>query len=298
MDAEPLVTIPTIPSTRHLLKGGGVGMRGTVSALSVQAAGQEGLLAAGTWTRWVGLYDLNRAGNCVVANWGVAGAAEENGMGGKGIVQTVWSPCGRYLVVNERGAGGMLVYDLRVTNQLLGTLKGRDGYTNQRLSCDVFPGTEEVGGFEVWAGTRDGGVVVYEAVGMTEGDHEPAWGTQAHGSAVGSTAMHSSGSVLATCSGSWAIVDDEDSESESESESEGESESESESSSGNSDDSDGEGGGSGSSGDEPVLDSGVRQPKKQSGVVVGETSLKVWSISAGNPPRHDEPPLGQEVEEA
>ena len=266
-------------------------MRGTVSALSVQAAGQEGLLAAGTWTRWVGLYDLNRAGNCVVANWGVASAAEENGVGGRGIVQTVWSPCGRYLVVNERGAGGMLVYDLRGTNQLLGTLKGRDGYTNQRLSCDVFPGTEEIGGFEVWAGTRDGGVVVYEGVGMREGDHEPAWSTKAHGSAVGSTAMHLSGSVLATCSGSWAIVDDEASESESESEGD----SESESSSGSSDE---EGGGSGSSNDEPALGSGVRQSKKQSGVVVGETSLKIWSISAGNPPQHDEPPLGKEVNEA
>ncbi|KAK4161050.1 hypothetical protein QBC43DRAFT_358709 [Cladorrhinum sp. PSN259] len=275
MSAEPVVTIPTIPSTRYLIKGGGVGMRGTVSSMALQSAGQEGLLAAGTWTRWIGLYDLTRAGNCVVANWGVKGAADETGIEGKGIVQTVWSPCGRYLVVNERGSGGMLVYDLRGTNKLLGVLKGRDGYTNQRLSCDVFPGTEEKGGFEVWAGTREGGVVVYEGVGMSEGDLEPVWGLRAaHGSAVGSAAMHLSGSVLATCSGSWAIVDESGSESESDSGSE----------SGSDEDSDEESGGSESeseseseSGSEASLT--VKRPKSgKSRIVVGETSLKVWSI--------------------
>ncbi|KAK3905950.1 hypothetical protein C8A05DRAFT_12279 [Staphylotrichum tortipilum] len=254
---DPLLTIPTIPSTRHLSKGGGVGMRGTVSALAAQPVVEQGgsgwgLLAAGTWTRSVGLYDLVRSGECV-ATWGVAGAAGEMGVGGKGVMQVLWSPCGRYLVVNERDATGLLVYDVRGTHRLLGALEGRDGRTNQRLSCDVFPGSEGVGGFEVWAGTRDGRVVVWEGVGNQEGDVRPSWDWEAHGSAVGAAAMHMSGSVVATCSGAWKVVDEEeDTSSEDDSGSE--------------------------------LSTPERTSTKLR-VVIQETSLKVWSLGPSNSAR-------------
>ncbi|KAB5536078.1 hypothetical protein GE09DRAFT_1062973 [Coniochaeta sp. 2T2.1] len=226
-DSEPVLRIPTIPSARTNLKGGGVGMRGTVSALSVQQGeGVAGLIAAGTWTRWVGLYDLLRAGECA-ANWSVKGAAagdggedmnpdvigggrRRGGVGGQGILQTIWSPCGRYLVVNERRSTGMLVYDVRVTGRLLGWLADRDGDTQQRLSCDVYPGSEGRGGFEVWAGTREGTVKVWEGVGRKEGYLEREWEWKGHGSAVGSAAMHSCGSVVATCSGAWRLLDEEE----------------------------------------------------------------------------------------
>ncbi|KAK4237335.1 hypothetical protein C8A03DRAFT_34708 [Achaetomium macrosporum] len=272
LNPDPLLTIPTIPSTRHLAKGGGVGMRGTVSALAAQpttiaaadggeaggwgwGGGGGGLLAAGTWTRSLGLYDVMRSGECV-ATWSVAGAASEEGprVGGKGVLQTLWSPCGRYLVVNERGATGLLVYDLRGTHRLLGWLEGRDGRTNQRLSCDVFPGTERVGGFEVWAGTKDGRVVAWEGVGNQEGAVTPSWDWEAHGSAVGATAMHMSGSVVATCSGSWNIVDEDEEESSSDSSDESGSEA-----------------------------STTRQSCWKPRVVVQETSLKVWSLGASGP---------------
>ncbi|OIW31835.1 hypothetical protein CONLIGDRAFT_242167 [Coniochaeta ligniaria NRRL 30616] len=222
---EPLLRIPTIPSARHNLKGGGVGMRGTVSALSVQSGevGVAGLIAAGTWTRWVGLYDLLRAGECV-ATWGVKGAAAGDGgedmnpgsttrgggVGGAGILQTVWSPCGRYLVVNERKSSGLLVYDVRVMGRVLGWLAGREADTHQRLSCDVFPGVDGVRGFEVWAGTVDGAVKVWEGVGNQEGYVERSWDWKGHVSAVGSAAMHGCGSVVATCSGAWRLLDDEE----------------------------------------------------------------------------------------
>ncbi|KAH8912318.1 hypothetical protein BR93DRAFT_963504 [Coniochaeta sp. PMI_546] len=226
----PLLRIPTIPSARHNLKGGGVGMRGTVSALSVQSSHADGagagagtgLVAAGTWTRWLGLYDLLRAGECV-ATWGVKGAAAgeggedmnpgavtgRGGIGGAGILQTLWSPCGRYLVVNERKSSGLLVYDVRVMGRLLGWLVGRDAETHQRLSCDVYPGGAE-GGFEVWAGTRHGTVKVWEGLGNREGCLERSWDWSGHRSAVGSAAMHSCGSVVATCSGAWRLLDEEE----------------------------------------------------------------------------------------
>ncbi|KAK0715561.1 WD40-repeat-containing domain protein [Lasiosphaeris hirsuta] len=274
MKSEPLLTIATIPSTRHLSKGNGIGMRGTVSALAAQVReqGDAGLVAAGTWTRHLGLYDLQRAGACV-ATWGIADAAVEAGVGGRGVMQIVWSPCGRYLVVNERGASGLLVYDLRGTNKLLAHLTGRDGDTNQRLSCDVFPGIESVGGFEVWAGMKNGGVAVWEGVGNQEGAAAPSWDWKAHESSIGSTAMHMSGSVLATCSGSWKLADDDDGTATTDSSDESSSE-ESEADSGSETSSSGSSSGSSSASSSSSFNSPF---------IVEETSLKIWSIGPGKP---------------
>ncbi|KAK1241107.1 hypothetical protein MKX08_001081 [Trichoderma sp. CBMAI-0020] len=202
----PTLTIPTIPSRRHISKGSGVGMKGTVAALAASppadASGHGSILAAGTWTRWMGTYDIHRTDR-VVANWSIADADEKAfriSLGGQGIVQTAWSPCGRYLVVNERQADGLLVYDIRGTGQLLAVLNGRRATTQQRLHFDVFQGET---GFEVWAGTQDGAVAVWEEVGMRNDVVEPSWTWKAHEAPVGSTIVHSSGSVAATCSGGW-----------------------------------------------------------------------------------------------
>ncbi|KAG9259135.1 WD repeat-containing protein 79 [Emericellopsis atlantica] len=208
----PVTTVATIPSKRHIRKGNGIGMKGTVSALSSSAAGAEGgIIAAGTRTRWVGMYDLSRSEK-TVANWSIAAAADEGGVPGQGIVQTIWSHCGRYLLVNERNAPGLLVYDVRVTGQLLSILKGRRANTQQKLNVDVFPGGED-GGFEVWAGGDDGRVSVWEGVGLHgDFDAKETWGWRAHDAPMGSVALHSSGSVVATCSGGWeyATKNDED----------------------------------------------------------------------------------------
>lgn len=264
-------------------------MKGTVSALGMQplshdnyATGASSVVAAGTWTRNLGLYDLHRAGACV-ATWNVSQAASLAKIGGRGVLQTVWSPCGRYLVVNERESRGLLVYDLRGTHRLLACLNGRDGQTNQRLSCDVFPGTNEsVGGFEVWAGARDGKVVVWEGVGMQEGSVEMSYDFEvgARGSAVGGTAMHMSGSVLATCSGSWKFPDDEDDDDDQSSDSESESKSGSGS---GSDDTESGSCSSSSEEDRSITASHQRHGRaRPPQAVVEETSLKVWSITAGN----------------
>ncbi|KAI0101632.1 hypothetical protein GGR51DRAFT_529641 [Nemania sp. FL0031] len=229
---EPVARIRTIPSERHLSKGGGVGMRGTVSALGAQpmdSGNGASLVAAGTWTRWVGLYDFAQAGECV-ATWGIAAAVRDTaatnpdgmesngqqgrggpeGIGGDGITQTIWSPCGRYLMLCERKTRGALIYDVRVTGKLLGYLTGRDALGNQRVACDVFPGADEMGGFEVWSGTSSGMVKVWEGVGSLEGAHAPTWEWAAHRSTVGSACLHPSGTVVATCAGSWEFPDEDD----------------------------------------------------------------------------------------
>ena len=158
------------------------------------------MLAAGTWTRWIGLYDAEGVGG-TVANWCISAAADEDAkIGGAGVAQTSWSACGRYLFVAERKSKGVLVYDVRVTGRLLGWLEGREGETNQRLGMDSFPG-EEGSGSEIWAGDRDGVVRVWKGVENGEGPKGPDWEWKAHGMAVTGCAVHSSGSVVATSSG-------------------------------------------------------------------------------------------------
>lgn len=155
-------------------------MRGIVSALSIQPSHEDseaGILAAGTWTRWVGLYDMGGMGG-TVATWSIADAADKDAsIGGTGVTQTGWSACGRYLYVVERKSRGVLVYDVRVTGKLVAWLEGREAETNQRLSIDAF---EAEGGTEIWAGGTDGIVRVWEGVGMNEGGQARSWEWRAH----------------------------------------------------------------------------------------------------------------------
>lgn len=167
-------------------------MKGIVSALGMSC---EGMLAAGTYSRWVGLYDgFGRGGDAGVFPVG-ADAEDEVGQGrGGGITQVVWSLCGRYLCAVERASDGVGVWDVRGTGKRLAWLRGRNAKTQQRLGVEVTGG-------EVWAGGSDGVVRVWEGLGMVEGVVDPGWGFRAHGDAVSSTVLHASGSVLATCSG-------------------------------------------------------------------------------------------------
>lgn len=275
---EPVSRIRTIPSERHISKGGGVGMRGTVSALGGQptdaGSGGMGLVAAGTWTRWIGLYDFTQAGQCI-ATWSIATAVRETaatadtpgGIGGDGITQTVWSPCGRYLLICERKSRGALIYDVRVTGKMLGYLTGRDALGNQRVACDVFPGTDENHGFEVWSGTATGMVKVWEGVGTVEGPHAPAWEWAAHRSTVGSACLHPSGTVVATCAGSWEFPDENDSPAQSISSSDS-SRSHDDTSEEDSDDSES----SDETDDSECQEPWMRRRNK-------ESSLKIWSIT-------------------
>ena len=173
---------------------GQVGMKGIVSALGM---GSEGILAAGTYSRWVGLYDgFGRGRGAGAAVFSLAGAKDDDVKrdGGRGITQLLWSACGRYLCVVERCSDGIGVWDIRGTGKRLAWLRGRNAMTPQRLSVEVLGG-------EVWAGGLDGMVRVWEGIGTREGVMDSGWEFRAHDDAVSSTTLHASGSVMATCSG-------------------------------------------------------------------------------------------------
>ena len=210
----PVSSMPTIPSKRKQIVGGGIGMKGIVSALAVNPTG-DGILAAGTFTRHVGLYNSNGSGESL-GTFSIAKTEADRDIGGRGITQLVWSPCGRYLYIAERKSDGVLVYDVRVTGQMLGHLRGRKALTNQRMKIDVVPSGPD-GSHEVWAGGTDGFMRVWRSPEFSAGGQDPDGEFKVHdgkylvdiyecsmliyADAVTSAIFHPMGDVVATCSG-------------------------------------------------------------------------------------------------
>ncbi|PYH42309.1 uncharacterized protein BP01DRAFT_418095 [Aspergillus saccharolyticus JOP 1030-1] len=203
----PVTSMPTIPSKRRQVVGGGVGMKGIVSAMAVDPSAQ-GILAAGTFTRHVGLYDSHGSGQSL-GTFSIAKTEADSHIGGRGITQLLWSPCGRYLYIAERKSDGVLVYDIRVTGQLLGWLQGRKALTNQRMKIDVVA-TDQGGSHEIWAGGTDGCMRVWQNPTHTVGGQEPKWEWKVHDESVSSTVLHPLGSVAATTSGQRYFADEPD----------------------------------------------------------------------------------------
>ncbi|KAL8693416.1 MAG: hypothetical protein Q9218_001765 [Villophora microphyllina] len=171
---EPVARMPTIPSKRSKVVGGVGGIKGIISALGMSP---EGVLAAGTFSRWIGLYDGQGRGGSV----GAFQLGEEAGTtmeaDGTGVTQVLWSNDGRYLCVAERCSDEIGIWDIRGTGKKLASLRGRNAVTNQRMSVDVMSS-------EVWAGGVDGMVRVWGKLGMNEGTIDPTWEFKAHGGMI------------------------------------------------------------------------------------------------------------------
>ncbi|RPA89170.1 WD40 repeat-like protein [Choiromyces venosus 120613-1] len=175
----PYLDFKTIPTRRSVQTG--ETMKGIVSALAID----NGVLAAGTLSRQVGLYENGGSGSTI-------GVFTIDGEGG-GITQLLWSKCGRYLHVVERKSDVISVYDVRVAGKKVHDLKGRVAETNQRIGVDIAYSLEG----EVVSGGTDGMVGVWEAGG--EGEKAFEW--KAHDDVVSGAAIHPGGVVAATCSG-------------------------------------------------------------------------------------------------
>ena len=173
----PITSIPTGPKRGQSSDyNSAINMRGIVSALAADPS--TGLLAAGTFARTVGLYDSHGQGECVGV-FSVKGTAPDRIIGGGGVTQVSWSPCGKYLYVTERKSNGVILYDIRKTGQLLGWLEGRNARTNQRLGVDVFA-TDDGTGHEIWAGGLDGCFRLWKNPHQHEGSISPAFEFRGH----------------------------------------------------------------------------------------------------------------------
>lgn len=173
-----------------------VGCKGMIKTLAVSS---DGYMAAGTTQRQVGLYSQDGLGECITAFSVAIAPDDEDVVGGDGIMQVLWSPCGRYLYVAERQSDGLLLYDIRVSGKKLGCLSGRGAQTPQKLDVGIVPTAN--GSHEICAGGIDGVVRIWSDPPSQEGKHSPDFEFKAHDDPITTAAFHPSGSVLATCSG-------------------------------------------------------------------------------------------------
>lgn len=164
----PLLSLPTIPSRRSKVIGGGVGMKGIIATLDES---HDGMLAAGTFTRWIGLYAQGGKGECI-ATWSLQGES------GNGVSQVLWDKAdARYLYVAERNSDEITVYDIRKTGRQVGRLLGRRATSNQRLQIGQVLSSS---GPELHAGGLDGVCQAWKAPWVVNGDKMPDWCWQAH----------------------------------------------------------------------------------------------------------------------
>ncbi|KAI8936226.1 hypothetical protein NX059_006652 [Plenodomus lindquistii] len=184
--SAPIHSTPTIPSLRNKLKGGGRGFKGSITALSLSPPSHShnnGLLAAGSRTRYIGIYDAT--GGVESTSFALPGTltaqrhlrpANLTHVMGDGVTALHWSPCGKYLYVAERNADVLLIYDVRNFSLGLAYCTGRKADTKQKLGFEVWDAggrNGEAVAHEVWAGGRDGCVRVWRDPWVREGAVEP-----------------------------------------------------------------------------------------------------------------------------
>ncbi|KAF2859896.1 WD40 repeat-like protein, partial [Piedraia hortae CBS 480.64] len=182
---EGPVTVLKTAGGRRERKFQGMRCQGPVSALSF---GPDGLLAAGTFEREVGLYSNGEF---------VTAFALPHGEG-TGVTCLKWSPFGTHLIVAERQSDVLQVYDVRNTMHRVCTLRGREAFTTQRLGFDIRSVPD---GYQIWAGGTDGMVRIWDKPGSKADACPPNGEFNMHSSSVSSTLWHPSCAVLATCSG-------------------------------------------------------------------------------------------------
>ena len=151
-------------------------LRGLVSALAIDS--QYNVLAAGTLSRQIGLYDSAGQGDCIGV-FSVAGTEADQFIGGSGITQVFWSRCGRYLHIAERKSDGTLIYDIRNTGQLLSWTTGRKAMTNQRMKVEL-AAAQGTSNENIWAGGTDGNIRYWKEPHLREGAVEASCGPAVH----------------------------------------------------------------------------------------------------------------------
>ncbi|OAL50334.1 hypothetical protein IQ07DRAFT_621178 [Pyrenochaeta sp. DS3sAY3a] len=239
----PITNMATIPSTQSKLKGGGRGFKGQITALELSppcsSASSSGLLAAGSLTRYIGLYDA-RSGE-ETTHFALPGTF--NGrkvynealkdVNGDGISHLKWSPCGTYLYAAERKSDILLIYDARNVSLALGHCAGRKALSKQKMGFDVWcPGAASAAAVatdtdtmshELWAGGTDGCVRVWRDPWAREGAVPPDEVLRVRDEAVPvtSTLVHPSGGVAVAACGVLGVLEYDDDEGEGEGEGQG-----------------------------------------------------------------------------
>lgn len=210
----PITKIRTIPSAHSKLKGGGIGYKGHISALSISPAfpTSSGILAAGTWSRFIGLYEAQGSGE-QITQFPLPGtvdrqkvwAEQRGGLYGNGVSQLKWSPCGKYLYIAERTSDALFIYDVRNFSMCLGHCIGRNAVTTQKLGFDIWSVGDAAASHEVWAGGIDGSIRVWRDPHLAQGAVKADEVLPVGDVPVSSTLVHPTGSLAIAASGHYEM---------------------------------------------------------------------------------------------
>jgi WD40 repeat protein len=215
----PIEVKRTIPSVRNTLKGGGVGYKGTISALAM--AYRSNMFAAGSWSSHVGLYRLIHGGGIEeITHFPLPRKYNTNphhnrfddALRGEGVTQLKFSPCENYVYIAERHSDSILVYDVRNVALSLSYCAGRNARTVQKLAFDIFPIPTGPGHLDLWAGGVDGVIRIWNNPHLCQGAVRPCTELAMHQDPVSGVMVHPLGGHLITATGRIEVKDtDEDS---------------------------------------------------------------------------------------
>lgn len=156
--------------------------KGLISCLDVHA----NILAAGSYSKSVGLYDITGNNLCCLL-LGQQG----------GVTQVKFSPDGTYLFTGARKDNEILCWDLRNTMDVVCRFQ-RVVQTNQRFVFDIDPL-----GLHLSTGSQDGNLLIYK---LATG--ELVTKAKVHEDSVTSAVFHPYLPCLATCSGQRVFIAD------------------------------------------------------------------------------------------
>lgn len=162
------------------------GQKGIISTLAF-TPDRSGLLAAGSFSGTVGLYDTT------IGDHGKLVTLLKSSESG-GITKVAFHPASHLLYCASRLSSTIEVWDMRNVSQMRGTIR-REGRTNQRLGFDIDPT-----GTWLAAGDVNGNVEIFGAE-FDEEHPEAVASFKASSGPVGSTSFTPDGKNLVTCSG-------------------------------------------------------------------------------------------------
>jgi len=210
---EPIEKKMTTPTRRSKH-----GQKGIIACMNFNPD-YSGLLAAGSLSKSIGIYDTNNSNELVFQQKKLKG----------GVIQVQFSPDGNYLYSVSRQTDGIICWDIRNTGKKLCEYT-RPGKTNQRISFDI-----SQDGKYLISGDKEGYINIYELIHFVKSPEylnelnnqkvdfksiKPQYRYKIQNDTITSSSFHPYYPLIFTCSGQRIFqideLNDDDSQSDNE----------------------------------------------------------------------------------